>query len=1131
MCRTMALALPLTLLGLTLSSARAQTARPAADPEVGGHPASSSSVQRGEASSTPVQADTTIRAIESTPNSQAAVGRMSVQSLWCEYRTDPQGIDVRQPRLGWVLEADGRSRAQSAYEVLVSSTPQGLAANRGDLWEGGRVESGESAHVVYGGAALKTRQRCHWKVRVWDEAGRPSSWSPPAEWSMGLLEAADWKARWIGLDGGENPDHFADARWVWSTDDPQPEAGKGPRHFRRTVNLPAGREVLGARLTITARGAFSVRVNGHEVRRTAKTIFVPASEMDIEPFLQPGTNVIGIVADPSEKKEEPPGLLCAFSAEFDAGEPLVIRSDATWKVSVTAPEGWDRPGFDDSGWAAARDAGSNDLSIANRIIGDDYRRLPARMLRREFSLDKPVVRATAYLCGLGLSELRINGRKIGDRVLSPGLTDYHRRCLYITCDVTENLKLGANALGVILGNGRYFAPRKVAPTTTLSYGYPKLLLQIEIEHTDGTAATVVSDESWILTTDGPIRANNEYDGEIYDARREIPGWDMPGFTAAGWTAARLVEAPKGVMSAEMAEPIRVMERIRPVGLTNPRPGAWVFDMGQNMAGWCRLRVKGPRGTRVLLRHAETLRTDGSLNIDNLRSAKAADAYTLRGADAEEYEPRFTYHGFRYVEVTGYPGRPEISALEGRVVHDAIRRSGTFECSNDLVNRIYRNMVWGIRGNYRSMPTDCPQRDERQGWFGDRAQVTRGEMYVFDTAALHTKWIRDMEDSQREDGSLPDLAPAFWGFYTGSITFPTAALAIPGHLHDLYGDERILQTHYDCMRKWADLTAGRLSGDLLPADTYGDWCVPPESLNLIWSADPARVTDRVLVANAYFYSDLRMLARYATRLGRSDDARRYGEIADRVKAAFNAKFLNREAGTYANGTQTSAVLPLAFGLVPEDSRSKVFAGLVDNVVRKTNLHVGTGMIGGQWLLRVLTDNGRPDVAWKLASQTTYPSWGYMVASGATTIWELWNGDHGDPLMNSGNHVMQIGDLCTWLHEYVAGIAPDESRPGFRHVIMHPRAVGELAWARASHKSLYGTIVSDWKADGGRFEWRIALPPNTTATVFVPADDAREVTEGGRPAGEADGVRFLRMETGQAVFEVGSGAYAFQKRGHH
>jgi alpha-L-rhamnosidase len=1058
---------------------------------------------------------------------QAEAGKMAVKSLRCEYRTDPQGIDVRQPRLGWKIEADGRAQVQSAYEVLVSSTRPGLAADRGDLWESGRVESGQSAHVIYGGAALKSRQRCYWKVRVWDQAGRPSNWNPPAAWSMGLLEAADWKARWIGLDGGENPDHFAAARWVWSSDDPKPEAGNGPRprHFRRAISLPAGREVLGARLTIAARGVFSVRVNEREVRQDSKTVFGPASEVDLEPFLQPGTNVIGIVTTPSDKKAEPPGLLCAFSAEFDAGDPLVVRSDAAWKVSATAPEGWDRPGFDDSTWAAAQDRGSNDPSVANRIVGDDYRRLPARMLRREFSLDRPVARATACLCGLGLSELWINGRKIGDRVLSPGLTDYHRRCLYVTCDVTENLRHGANALGVILGNGRYFAPRKSAPTTTLSYGYPKLLVQLEIEYTDGTADTVVSDGSWKLTTNGPILANSEYDGETYDARREIPGWERSGFNEAGWTTATLVEAPKGVLSAEMAEPIRVMERIRPVAVTNPQPGVWVFDTGQNMAGWCRLRVKGPRGTRIFLRHAETLRSNGSLNIDNLRSAKATDAYTLRGGGSEEYEPRFTYHGFRYVEVTGYPGRPALSALEGRVVHDAVPRSGTFACSEALVNRIYRNMVWSIRDNYRSLPTDCPQRDERQGWFGDRAQVSRGEMYVFDTAALHTKWVRDMEDSQREDGSLPDLAPAYWSFYTGSITFPTAAFAIPRHLHDLYGDQRILLNHYDCMRKWAEMTAGRLSGDLLPADTYGDWCVPPESLDLIWSADPARVTDRVLVANAYYYSDLCMLARYAARLGRDDDARRYSGIADRVKAAFNARFLNRAAGLYANGTQTSAVLPLAFGLVPEDCRARVFASLVDNIVRKTDLHVGTGMIGGQWLLRVLSDNGRPDLAWKLAAQSTYPSWGYMVASGATTIWELWNGDHGDPLMNSGNHVMQIGDLCTWLHEYVAGIAPDESRPGFRHVLMRPRAVGELAWARASHVSLYGPIASEWNTAGGRFEWHISLPPNTTATVFVPAQDPREVTESGRPADRANGVRFVRMEGDRAVFEVGSGRYAF------
>jgi len=896
---------------------------------------------------------------------QSVARGATVRDMKCEYRTNPPGIDVTKPRLSWKLESGERGAVQTAYQILVSTSDEALAHDNGDLWDSGKVDSDQSTHVIYAGSPLKSRRRCSWKVRTWDKHGHASQWSKSAFWSMGLLEASDWKAKWIGLDEGE-------------------------------------------------------------------------------------------------------------------------------------------------------------------VLDDENRHLPARMLRRELIVDHKIKRATAYMCGLGLSELYINGSKIGDHVLSPGLTDYNKRELYVTYDVTKNLNSGVNAVGVILGNGRYFAPRKSVPTATLSYGYPKLLLQMEIEYDDGSMETVASDESWKLTDNGPIRSNNEYDGEVYDATKEMDGWSKPGYVDSDWQPAKLVEGPKGALSSEMAEPIRVMDKVHPVAITNPRPSVYIFDMGQNLVGWCRLKVKGPRGTRVYLKHAEKLTEDGSLYLANLRSAKVTDQYVLSGKGSEVYEPRFTYHGFRYVEVTGYPGKPDLSALEGIVIYDSLDRVGEFSCSSKLINSIYRNIYWGIRGNYRSIPTDCPQRDERQGWFGDRAQVAKGEMYVFDTAALQTKWIRDMEDSQLPDGSMPDIAPAFWTFYTNSVTFPTAAFAIPGHLYTQYGDSRILETHYDSMKRWIDMMSPRLVDGIMPDDTYGDWCVPPEKMEMIHSADPNRVTNKQIVSTAYFCGNLRMLARYASVLGKTEDAARYNGMADKIKVAFNAKFFNEAAGVYDNGTQTSSILPLNFGLVPDGQRQRVFANLVDNIVTKSKYHIGTGMIGCQWIMRVLSDNGRADVAYKLASQTSYPSWGYMVENGATTVWELWNGDHGDPAMNSGNHVMQIGDLCTWLHEYVAGIAPDGSRPGFKHIIMRPQVIGELTSARATHESPYGTIVSDWKLKDGVFAWRIKVPANTTATVYIPASDAKTITESSNPANSADGVKFLRIESDRAVFELGSGRYSFESK---
>ena len=1051
---------------------------------------------------------------------------ISVLDLKCEYRIDPLGIDVTRPRLSWRLESDERGVVQTAYRILVASSEECLARDQGDLWDSGRVESDESVHVVYAARPLQSRQRCFWKVRTWDNHGNASEWSKPACWSMGLLAKSDWKARWIGLDGGDNGDCLADARWIWLPD--EPARMDAARFFRRTVAIPDRREITGARLTIATPGVFAVWVNGIEAATGRRTIFAPVSEIDVDRYLKPGENTVAVSASKSDSPEVASALICALSVDFDAGESLVVPSDAAWRAAAVETDGWHSAGFDDSGWSNAVELGANGAAPFARVPGDEYRRLPARMLRREFDAAGGIRRATTYMCGLGLSELYVNGRKIGDRVLSPGLTDYNKRCLYVTYDITSDLSEGANAIGVVLGNGRFFAPRRSAPTGTVTYGYPKLLLQIEIEHDDGSVQTVVSDDSWRLTDDGPIRENNEYDGEVYDARKEMDGWSKTGFDDSKWQPARIVDAPAGVLSAELTEPIRATHALRPVAVTDPSPGVFIFDMGQNMVGWCRLKVKGSRGTRVRMRHAETLTPAGTLYLDNLRSAKATDTYILKGGGVEVYEPRFVYHGFRYVELTGFPGKPDLSAIEGIVVHDAVERTGEFSCSSRLVNRIYRNIEWGIRGNYRSIPADCPQRDERQGWFGDRAQVSRGETYAFDTAALYTKWLTDMRDSQLADGSLPDLAPAFWPFYTNSVTFPTAYVVIPGHLYNAYGDLRILQTHYAAMKHWIDKASAALVEYIMPKDTYGDWCVPPESPELIHSADPDRVTNPQLVSTAYFYHDLRTIASYATILGESDDAARYSDLADRVRDAFNARFYNREMGCYDNGTQTSCVLPLAFGLVRDEDKPRVFARLVDSVIGR-GLHIGTGMIGGQWLMRVLSDNGRPDVAWKLAKQTSYPSWGYMVNCGATTIWELWNGDRGDPLMNSHNHVMQIGDLLIWLYEYAAGFAPDECRPGFKHVIMRPRVVGSLKSAKARHKSVYGWIASEWKVTNGDFAWRIELPANTSATVFVPAGDADSVEESGVPAKTAAQVRFLGIQAGCAVFETGSGRYLFRSTG--
>ena len=543
--------------------------------------------------------------------------------------------------------------------------------------------------------------------------------------------------------------------------------------------------------------------------------------------------------------------------------------------------------------------------------------------------------------------------------------------------------------------------------------------------------------------------------------------------------------------------MRVTGTLKPLTVTEPKPGVFIFDMGQNMVGWCRLHVSGHSGDTVQLRHAETLKEDGTLYMANLRGARVTDTYTLRGTGKEEdYEPRFTYHGFRYVEVTGFPGKPTLASLEGRVVNDDLPVAGEFTTSNELLNRIYTNIVWGTRGNYRSIPTDCPQRDERQGWLGDRSEECRGESYLFDMSRLYAKWLHDISDAQRPNGSVPDVAPASWPIYSDNVVWPSTLIIAPGVLHSQFGEPSAIAARYDSMKKWLDYMSGFFTNGIIAKDNYGDWCVPPEDLKLIHSQDPARQTDKALLATSYFYYDLKLMERYARLLGKTDDVARFAKWAGEVKAAFNGKFLNREKGQYDNGSQTSCVLPLAFDLVPGDMIGPVFHHLVDKIENETHGHIGTGLVGGQQLMRVLTAHGRADLAYTIATQKEYPGWGYMLANGATTIWELWNGNTADPTMNSGNHVMLVGDLVIWFYENLAGIKADPEQPGFKHIWMAPLPVGDLKFVKATHRSPYGLISSEWHKDGDKFDWQIEIPPNTTATVVLPGSP-RSIMKNGEP----------------------------------
>jgi alpha-L-rhamnosidase len=626
------------------------------------------------------------------------------------------------------------------------------------------------------------------------------------------------------------------------------------------------------------------------------------------------------------------------------------------------------------------------------------------------------------------------------------------------------------------------------PQKIKEFGFPKLLLQLEIEYTDGHKERVVSDEHWRFTADGPIRTNNEYDGEEYDATKELTGWNEAGYREDGWLKPQLVGAPGGRISAQMDAPIRVMAVARPVGLKKVGE-KWILDMGQNLAGWVKMKVKGHRGEKVVLRFGETLQKDGELYTANLRDARVTDSYTLKGEGEEVWRPAFVFHGFRYVEISGYPGEPVVGDFEGEAVYDDMKTTGYFKTDNELVNRIYINAWWSIAANYKGMPLDCPQRNERMPWLGDRATGALGESYAFGNAGFYAKWLGDIADAQKPDGSLPDVAPAYWNYYSDNMTWPGTYLLVADMLYRQYGDLRSIGRHYASMKKWLYYMKGKYSaGGIMMKDKYGDWCVPPESPELIHSKDSSRMTDGKLIATAYYYHLVELMDEFARQTGHED--KEWRRLAIEVKDAFNKKWLDGKTGGYSNNTVTANLLPLYFGMVPEAYRDRVFGHIVRKI-EENKEHISTGVIGTQWLMRGLTQYGRSDLAWKIAANKDYPGWGYMVERGATTIWELWNGDSANPAMNSQNHVMLLGDLITWMYEDLAGIAPGE--PGFKKIVMRPSFVGPGS-VTATYDTPYGLVSSRWKRSGSAVVWNVTVPGNTSAKIYLPDGRVEEVGSG-------------------------------------
>jgi alpha-L-rhamnosidase len=741
------------------------------------------------------------------------------------------------------------------------------------------------------------------------------------------------------------------------------------------------------------------------------------------------------------------------------------------------------------------------------------------LLRKDFKLAGQVIRARVYVTALGYYELHINGKRIGDKVLDPAWTVYPKRVLYSTYDVTSALKSGSNAVGVMLGGG--WATQEAGGPAY--YKAPALLLQMNIELADGKTVSVSTDTSW-KTAAGPVVSDSVYDGDVFDARREQPGWDLPGFNDSGWAQARQEAGTEGAISAEMMPPIRVVDTLVPRSMTNPEPGVYVYDFGQNFAGWARLRVRGRRGTKVRLRFSELIYPNGMLNCQNLRSAKARDIYILRGDGLEKYEPHFTYHGFRYVELTGYPGTPSLNTIRGRMVNSAVRTTGSFVASKQILNQIQHLIHWGQLSNLYSVPTDCDQRNERQGWMGD-AQVSAEEaMMNFDMAAFYTNFVRDIHDAQKPDGEIPDTVPHKYGQYPGDPAWGTAYPLLCWYMWQQYGDKRILQENYEGLKKYVEFLRTRAQGNVLRYSYYGDWIA-------------IKHTPGALVSDSYFYYDTRILSNVAKILGKSEDAETYSKLSGEIKDAFNKAFYNAETGEYANGTQTAQAMPLFLDLVPKKDRGGVMGKLYNNIVYEHNTHLTTGFIGIKYLLPVLTRNGASDLAYELATQTTYPSWGYMIKQGATTLWELWQDKIG-PSMNSHDHIM-LGSIGAWFYRALGGINLGPDGEGYRHILIEPHMVEDLHWASASIESVRGQVSCSWMKKPGEVAMEVTIPTNSDAKIVVPEEDSmttvtvREgnhvVWENGKFVPGDPGITAASAASHAITFDVGSGHYQFHLTG--
>ena len=1063
---------------------------------------------------------------------------ISPVNLRCGSWQNPLGIDDPHPRLSWqvVTTSPGaRTQSEAAYQIQVASTAALLASNQPDLWDSGKVLSTQPFNVAYAGSPLVSVQQVFWQMRVWDQSNSVSAWSPVAIWTMGLLNPADWQGAWLAATTNSSGFSLTGCNWIWYPEgSPAQSAPVGTRYFRKTCSVRSGSTLVAATLLLTADNSYSAYVNGTLVGQGSD--YTVATPYAVAAQLSPGNNTLAIAASNGGTGGNPAGLIGELVLNYADGTQTNILMDSTWKAANTFQTNWQSSSFNDASWTNALVLGSFGISPWGTAVTVQTG-LP--IFRRQFTVNPGLQRALIYICGLGQYELSADGVKVGNALLTPGWSLYTQTCLYDTLDLTSYLTNGNNAVGVVLGNGMYNVPATANYTKfTGTFGPPKVIAQIYLYYTNGTSQVIPTDAQW-LTTAGPITYSHVYGGEDYDARLVQPGWNQAGFNSSSWSTPAITSGPGGSLRGQShaAPPIVATQTLPPIQTNVISTGTIVYDLGQNAALIPSLSTHGPAGSVVQITPAELTNSDGTVNRTSVGGGTAYWQYTLAGTGSETWMPKFFYHGCRYLQValTAAPGSsqlPVVDALSGVVIQSASTNVGNFSCSSDLFTRTRTMIQWAQKNNLISILTDCPHR-ERLGWLEQDNLNGPSLRYEFDLGQLFAKAMQDMADSQTSAGTglVPDIAPevtVFSGGFRDSPEWGSSVIIVPWQHYLFTGDDSLLHNYYFAMTNYfAYLQNQAVNNFLNYPSGLGDWYdIGPNPPG--YSQD----TPISLTADAYYCQDAQILAQVAAEIGNASDAARFSLLATNIGIAFNSTYYSAANGYYATGSQTAQALPLYLGLVNASNQAPVMAQLVGNI---TSVGLTSGEIGHRYLLRALTDMGRPDVVYNLHGGTNNPGYGYILSQGATALTEAWDADPS----SSQDHFM-LGHITEWFYHDLAGIQYDPALPGFQHVIIKPAFVGGITWVNASYNSVRGTIVSDWSLTNNSATLAITIPVGSTGSICLPMlgsittnllikESGNTIWQNGAPAGGSPGVTFNQVQsTGSLtnmVWTVGSGSYLF------